>query len=160
MSPEDDVYRAAARARGPIPAGAYRIVTLEVDGSIRVSEGVSFERAAGYADDAASEGGPVSRVYDARLRVVYRGLHYVSKGMAADAARKLGTLAPGAFRVFVMDSDPAGRGPVGASYRDFPMQKEAAAYADAQAALSEDDPPAALVFDADFKPVHVGVRRD
>lgn len=160
MSPEDEVSRAAARARGPIPAGAYRIVTLEADGRISVSESDSFERAAEHADDAASEGGPVSRVYDARLRVVYRGRHYVSKRLAADAAKKLGALPPGAFRVFVMDSDPAGRESVGATYRDFPAYKEAAAYADAQAALSDGDPPVALVLDADFKPVHVGIRRD
>lgn len=160
MSSGDDAFRAAARAGGRIPDGRYRVVTREADGRLRATESPSFEAAVAYADDAASEGGPLSRVYDARLRVVYRGRHYLANSLIAHHARTLGPLAPGAFRVVVVDSDPVGREGVGASHRDFPSLPEAAAFADAQAALSEDEPPVALVFDAALKPVHVGVRRD
>ena len=158
---QDDPFREAAKANGPLPKNRLcRIVTREADGRMQVTDAAEFENAVSYADEAASEGGPVAKVFDGRFRVLYRGRHYVSAGMTEGHVKTLGPLPSGSFRVLVLESDPVGRASVASAHRDFPSLKKAAAYADAQAALSDDDPPLALVFDAAFKAVHLGLRRD
>jgi hypothetical protein len=74
----------AARARGSVPPGAYRVVVLESDQKISVSDFGSLPAAEQYATDAASEsdgpdGSPLAYIFDDQLQLIGRGRHYAAR---------------------------------------------------------------------------------
>ena len=71
----------AARGRGTVAPGGYRVVVLEADSGLTVRDFDTLEHAERYADDAASEcdgpaGSPFSYVFDETLQFIGRGMHY------------------------------------------------------------------------------------
>jgi hypothetical protein len=70
---------AAARRRGPLARGTFRVLVYEPDARITSRDFDALAEARTYADDAASEieNGPVlSLVFDDTPKVVHRGRHY------------------------------------------------------------------------------------
>jgi len=74
----------AARAWGSMPPDAYRVVVLEADQELSVSDFGNLPAAEEYANDAASEsdgpgGSPFAYIFDDELRLVGRGRHYAAR---------------------------------------------------------------------------------
>jgi hypothetical protein len=74
----------AARASGNVPPGGYRVVVLEADQEISVSDFGNLQAAEAYATDAASEsdgpgGSPLAYIFDEKLRLIGRGRHYAAR---------------------------------------------------------------------------------
>ena len=77
-----DWVREAARARGTVPRGSYRVVVLESGGELSFRDFADRETAGQYANDAASESdhpSPLAYVFDDALRLVARGRPYAAR---------------------------------------------------------------------------------
>ena len=72
----------AARERGAISRGWYRVVVLESSGRFSVTDLGNLKEAKDYANDAASESEdpspPLAYVFDDKLQLVARGRHYAA----------------------------------------------------------------------------------
>src|SRR5262245_8424868 len=71
----------AARARGPVPSGCYRVCVLDASGDLSVQDFADRQAAQQFANDAASEDhpSPLAYVFDDRLHFVARGRHYAGR---------------------------------------------------------------------------------
>jgi hypothetical protein len=74
----------AARGHGPLAPGSFRVVVLEADRKLTISDFSNLERAQRYAEDAASEsdgpgGTPYAYVFDDKLVFLSRGSHYAAR---------------------------------------------------------------------------------
>jgi hypothetical protein len=74
----------AARAHSPVAPGSFRVVVLEADSKLTISDFANLERAQRYAEDAASEsdgpgGTPYAYVFDDKFVFLNRGSHYAAR---------------------------------------------------------------------------------
>jgi hypothetical protein len=64
---------------GSVSPGCYRVVVMESNGKLGMSDFDSLESASCYANDVASESdvpSPMAYIFDDKLRFVDRGHHY------------------------------------------------------------------------------------
>lgn len=69
----------AARDRGPVPTGAYRVVIIESDARVTTRDHDNLADAKEHANDAAGESDsppPLAYVLDQEFKVVHRGRPY------------------------------------------------------------------------------------
>ena len=77
-----DLILQAAKARGAVSPGGYRVVVVEARGDLSVRDFDDRESAEQYANDAASESDDESAlayVFGETLQLLARGRHYAAR---------------------------------------------------------------------------------